>query len=403
MNRPTFHVCVATGQNLANLIPALQLRAAEVVILETEQMRESAGNLKRALSARGIEVRRVKFDDLTPETIIRSAERIAVELGERPLVLNATGGHKLMTLALVRAMNLADELHILYAETRHDRLDWLKPVAEVEPMDDVLKLEDVLLAQGFRLVRRGDRDVAWLGQMSEREPLTRLLGDRAERLSGLFGVLNHLADEALANEPDGPLRPVQHLQYPPKDGRVFREAQALGLVDWDGKTEVVFASDVAARYFRGGWLEEYVALKLRGLHPADCACDVEIESARERTRNQFDALVVHRNRLMVVECKTVRFGRDPVKDSDYIYKLAQLARSAGGIMASGLLLSARPVTEELRRRAAANGVAVLAADEIKDVVAHLEGWMDTRPSEQRAGPGLAGRQVTAGRKAYRRR
>lgn len=34
MTRPSLHVCVATGQNLANLIPALQSRAAEIVILK---------------------------------------------------------------------------------------------------------------------------------------------------------------------------------------------------------------------------------------------------------------------------------------------------------------------------------------------------------------------------------
>lgn len=48
-NRPTRHVCIATGQNLANLIPCLQLGAREVVILETPAMREAAGNLKCAL------------------------------------------------------------------------------------------------------------------------------------------------------------------------------------------------------------------------------------------------------------------------------------------------------------------------------------------------------------------
>jgi hypothetical protein len=167
----------------------------------------------------------------------------------------------------------------------------------------------------------------------------------------------------------------QILQYPPKDGRLLREAESLRLMKWDGVTEVVLANDHAARYFRGGWLEEYVDLKLRGLKPKDWACDVEIESAREGTPNQFDALVVHRNRLLVIECKTSRFGRDAAKDADYIYKLAQLARSVGGIMAHSLLLSARAVPGEVRRRAAANGVSLLAADDVKGLVGFLKGWM----------------------------
>lgn len=51
MERPYLHVCIATGQNLANLIPALQLRAGKVVILETAAMHNSARNLEAALRA----------------------------------------------------------------------------------------------------------------------------------------------------------------------------------------------------------------------------------------------------------------------------------------------------------------------------------------------------------------
>ena len=43
--KPIVHICIATGQNLANLIPALQLNASKVVILETPDMRDSAANL----------------------------------------------------------------------------------------------------------------------------------------------------------------------------------------------------------------------------------------------------------------------------------------------------------------------------------------------------------------------
>jgi len=106
MNRPTFHVCIATGQNLANLIPALQLGARRVAILETPAMKTSAQNLKTALVAHGIEVERHPFDDSTPERILASADEIATTLGERALVFNVTGGHKLMTLALSEKMRL---------------------------------------------------------------------------------------------------------------------------------------------------------------------------------------------------------------------------------------------------------------------------------------------------------
>jgi len=378
MTRPRLHVCIATGQNLANLIPAIQLQADEVVILETPAMRASAENLKAALKSRGIKARRLSFDDATPEAIVNSAQQAALELGVQPLVFNATGGHKLMTLALTDEMqDLAREnMHLLYCETRHDRLDWLKPDPVAEDMADVLKLEDVLLAQGYRIQTRSDRDVQWMTDADARASLTRTLGDGADKLARFFGTLNGLANEAL-NEPNGPFRLRQELPFTPggRNADLLRDAQKLGLLAWDTDTEIVFAHADAARYFRGGWLEEYVWLKLRGLRPAEAAINLKIETVGAKTDNELDAAIVHRNRLLIVECKTKRFGRDTSKDSDHIYKLAQLARQVGGIMGRGLLLSARPVDDDIRKRALDNQVDLLAAEEVKNLTDYLKRWM----------------------------
>ncbi len=378
MSRPRLHVCIATGQNLANLIPSIQLQADEVVILETREMRASAENLKAALKSRGIQVRRLPFDDSTPEAIVHSAQQAALELGVQPLVFNATGGHKLMTLALTDEMHAlaGDNLHLLYCETRHDRLDWLKPDPVAEDMADVLKLDDVLLAQGYRIQTRSDRDVQWMTDAHAREALTRSMGDGADKLAKFFGVLNRFADEAL-NEPNGPFKPRQELLFPPggRSADLLRDAQKLGLLAWDNDTEIVFNHADAARYFRGGWLEEYVWLKLRSLRPAESAINLRIETVGAKTDNELDAAVVHRNRLLIVECKTKRFGRDASKDSDHIYKLAQLARQVGGLMGRGLLLSARPVDESIRKRATDNQVDLLAAEELKNLTDYLKRWM----------------------------
>ena len=376
MHRPTLHLCIATGQNLVNLIPALQLGATEVVVLETPEMRAHAVQLRRALESRGIRVERQPFDDSTPQRIASEAEAVAMKLGERPLVFNATGGHKLMTLALARELPMMDDLHLLYLETRDNRLDWLLPEAQTEPMQDVLGIEDVLLTQGFRCLRNGTRDVAAQQAAHERATLTRRLGDEAKTLARFFGVLNWLASSALGDSAgSGALR--QQLKQAPRrhEEAVLQQAQALGLVHWDGTTELVFTSREAAVYFAGGWLEEYVATKLRGLRPRDHAINLEIESV-EGAKNEIDALVVHRNRALLIECKTARFGRDIEKDQSYVYKLAQLTRQVGGLMGKSLLLSARPVQAEILQRSSEYGVHVLAADKVGEFVDWMKSWMN---------------------------
>lgn len=376
MNRPTRHLCIATGQNLANLIPSLQLGATEVMILETPAMRDAATNLKRALEARNIACTRVPFDDANPETIRTSAETIAMELGTEALVFNATGGHKLMTLALAENLGaLADDLHLVYAETRYDRLDWLKPAPAMEPMTNALSIDDILRAQGYRRTGDGNQDAFWQAEADARASLTRKMGDEAERYERFFGTLNRLADYALAD--DDYFKPQQEFEYAPggRNAELLREARKIGLVRWDEDTVLSFMSPEAAAYFRGGWLEEYVWYKLRGLRPHDWAVNLKTQSYATQIENECDAIVVHRNRLLIIECKTSGFGRNEPRDAGYIYKLAQLGDQIGGMMSQKLLLSARPINADVRQRAKDYRVDILAAAEVRELVAYIRRWM----------------------------
>ena len=68
---PELHLCIATGQNAANFIPLKQLGAQDIRILETPDMAtlHSGANLKTALAPYAAQVRRIDFDDATPERI----------------------------------------------------------------------------------------------------------------------------------------------------------------------------------------------------------------------------------------------------------------------------------------------------------------------------------------------
>jgi Domain of unknown function (DUF1887) len=379
--RPSVHLCIATGQNLANLIPALQLDAQKVVIFETPAMKSAASHLKRALESHGITVQRCPFNDSTPETIQRNASEVGLEFGEGSVIFNATGGHKLMTLALTEELpKIADDVHLLYAETRHQRLDWLKPTAAMEPMQDVLKVDDFLLVQGYNRVKSADRDGHWQVDADARAALTRRLGDESDKLARFFGTLNKMAHMALPDKAKSkPFRPVQHFDFTPggRNAEILTLARELGLLSWDNDTEIVFSSEEAATYFGGGWLEEFVWLKLRGIKPFDHSLNLVIKTVGGDVPNELDAVVAHKNRLLVIECKTLRFGRDPSKDADLIYKLAQISKQVGGAMANSLLLSARPVGEEAAQRAKQYGVSVLAAEEVKNFTAFVRNWMES--------------------------
>lgn len=380
---PALHLCIATGQNLANLIPALQCGAREVWVLQTPEMRGRAGFLADALRARGIKVQRIDFPDDDVTTLHAQAAGIAERLDGRAVTINLTGGTKLMTLALTDT--LAEHLatgdacaqpHLVYTNTRHHRLDWLRPAPRSEAMADVLRLNDILLAQGYRRQQAsgGAEAAEWQRAADERKALTRYLGDNTAALARFFGPLNALAHRAL-NEPRGPWQPEQELDFTPgsANAELLRLAQAAGLLSWDGQTQVVFRDRAAAQYLGGGWVEELAGLKISGMRPSDWAPRLRVESTDGHTPNELDAVVVHRNRLLVVECKAAAARDNDV--ADWIYKASQLARNVGGQMAQPLLLSARAIGDLHRQRASEYGVHILAAAELAGLPDYLRRWM----------------------------
>jgi hypothetical protein len=373
MNHPV-HVCIATGQNAANLIPLLQYDAREVWILQTPAMKASAGHLATALGRQGRIIQRKDFADADTAQLRRSAQALALELDGCHVVLHATGGTKPMVLALRDELRLveagAGRLEILYAETQRQQIDWLGEQARTEPMADVLDLQRMLLVQGYRI--EGDNRHAQAQQRAQtRARMTRELGDHAGQYGGAFSALAALASRAA--ESSAPRDLTQIFDYAPggRFAKLLGMALEAQLLQWDEDTAVTFSSQEVARYFAGGWLEEFVLLKLSGglAAPERFSCNLRVVSG-EGVANEVDAMVMHRNRALLIECKTGRQD-DP---ADALYKLAQLRNQLGGSVASALYLSAQDLHESHLRRAREYRIEVLCGTRVAELVDWLRRW-----------------------------
>ena len=271
----------------------------------------------------------------------------------------------------------ATQPHLVYTDTRHRRLSWLKPTPRSETMVDVLKINDILLAQGYRCQdgSGGAETAHWHRSADERKALTRQLGDQAARLARFFGTLNWLAQCAL-NEPDGPWRPEQEFDFSPGgiSAEVLRSAQSAGVLSWDEHTQLVFRDRESAQYIGGGWIEEYAALKVSGMRPTQWAPRLRIESAEGHTPNELDVVLVHANRMLVIECKAAATRDNNV--AEWTYKASRLAQQVGGQMAQPLLLSAREISAIHRQRAKEYGVDILAGAELSNLPDYLRRWMN---------------------------
>lgn len=369
------HLCIATGQNAANFIPLKQLGAQDVWILETPAMKQqrSAANLTQALKPYVPHIRTLDFDDSNPQAIGRAAALLAEnDLDGRDVVLHITGGTKLMVLAIHRELALlstgSGHYQTLYADTQHLTLDWMGPPAAQQPMQDVLTLQDLLLLRGYR-ISNDARTAKDQQRAAARSAVSRAMGERAKALGRFFSTLAYKANQA--GEGAGL---QQQFDYPPGGdaAKLLKLANDQGLLQWStGGYEISFADTDSARFFAGGWTEEYVFLKLTGLLPqGQYAMNVRVSQSQSKTENEIDAIAVKNNRALLIECKS---GRQD-KAQDALYKLGQVVKQVGGLMAKGLYISAQPVSETDRQRAHEYGIDVLAADELTQLSSWLRQW-----------------------------
>ncbi len=369
------HLCIATGQNAANLIPVKQLKAAEVWILETPAMKavHSGADLKTALARYVKQIRQVDFDDATPLAIKASALRLADRsLDGRDVIFHVTGGTKLMVLAIHDQLKLLNSgsgrFRVLYADTQHQMLDWLDDTPAQVAMQDVLTLQDLLLVRGYRTTN-DTRHAQAQQRATGRAKVTSEMGDKAGLHGGFFSALATVANRAADG---GRLRQTFDFTPGGQHAKLLALAARNGLIEWTtGDPSLAFADVQVAKYFAGDWPEEYVFLKMTGMFPpGQFALNAKVIQARTKTENEIDAMVVHKNRALIVECKTSR----QIKAQDAIYKLSQIVRQVGGLMAKGLYVSAQQVKEPDRRRAEEYGVDVLAGDELPSIKKYLHDW-----------------------------
>lgn len=382
------HVCLVSDQTLANLIPALMDRPDKVCLVATDSMLRKG--LPRRLSAilerKGIRTETIEgAPDAGIGAILEFAGRAAARITQREpsarLVLNATGGTKLMALGFTEALRNRAE-RIIYTDTSHRRIECLPAaggaLGDTLPMRDVLDVNTYLSAQGFDIERSRSDEESWLRTARVRRAVCEYLAVRlADRdVQNLVGALNGLAHQAL--DEDGRLvAPRQELEDEPRSPwpEILRRLQDFGLVRFQGRT-IEFLDVSGARFLHGDWLEEYAWHVVADAKPFDVRLGVEGRWSDARSaRNEFDVLATHMNELLFVECKTLRHGREDARDADLLYKVDSLGQDVRGLFGTTWLVTARTPAPEMIGRAHQQGVTLLGPAEVARLAGHVRNWM----------------------------
>lgn len=427
--RPVLHLCIATGETLANLLPLQQLAWDRVVILRTPEMSERARHLEALV--REIATRRggsgdavVEYIDMPSDTLMvdieatfwRIAEDLQVRYPDHDWVANISGGTKPMTLAAYRAMR--PHAKLLYCDTRQDRIEVIHPPGEVPQAvpPDLLDLDLLLHAQGYVVRDKRSVSAADISPLTQRIKVTATLalgGDaRRVRMSGdspgnlgrpLVAILHELASNSRARtRADGvvisPFAPVQVLhgvapdELSPGVLKLLDCMVDTGLLrDWrrpaDGsRVEIEITSDEAAAFLAGGYLEEYVLLCAidLGLQPSQFAGNVRIDVIDPSPNrigsdmNELDLALVWRNRLLIVECKAGRVLYERGAPQTVVNKLAALRNAAGPFgslwLASRAFLNIQLNADLIDRMKLHRVEGVSGEDELRSLPKKLAAW-----------------------------
>ena len=388
------HVVLVSDQVLQNLIPILMERPAWVFLVLTEEMARRGADRRLTRQLRSAEAQIIRCGHC-PDTGFPQIQAFANQVAETVLnagadteiVLNATGGNKLMSLGFVEAFR-GIASRILYTDTAHRRIEYLSSAAQdasvpaPTPMSNVLDVPAYLRAQGFQFQRAVSDDAEWRDTAAARKAVCKFLGRRIADpgLQRFIGTMNYLAGRALERLPDSRQErlaaPVQSFAHPPHG--LWQETMAqlatADLLSWEPGAEYFRFTDLAAAQFvRGGWLEEYAyhAVHDAGVHDARLGVEGTWDNQAAMT-NEFDVLACHLNQLLHIECKTLRY-RDE-NDNEIAYKLDSLGDDVRGLFGRTWLLSAREPTEVLIARARRARIRLVPPSELQHLRDLVRAW-----------------------------
>jgi len=388
---PALHLCIATGQQLPNAAPIKLCAWDRVVIFASPKMADSATKLaafvadeaERRGQPQSAQALHFTLPDGGSLRQLRAAVQAAIlqlrrVFPQHQLVLNITGGLKLMTLAF--ADTLRGQARILYCDAERGVLESVEPEGEeAVALGPELDFANYMRVQGFWIDRGGVPALQYQKQMQARRAITATLALRLPKISpdllamigaapcrGLAAALHKLAADAAnsARTEDDFFAAVQEANLL-DDSRISPEGmvliqhlkQARLLVKG---TEVAagarrqrfcFADASAARYLAGGYLEEFAWLSAMatGLPDTHIGLNAHLDPLKRRQGRHSDALnevdvgVAWNSRLLLIECKAGRQLSTGEKAQPIVNKLVAVRNAVGGPLARAWVVGNTPL------------------------------------------------------------
>ena len=373
----TVMVAIASGQILQNVLPLLAMKTMPshlyLLVSSDAQAKASAAKVAAFCTTKGVphtvisDMPDSSLDEIQRFVREKCVSKIQKEFPKARIVLNATGGNKMMSSGAASIIERFGD--VIYCDTANERIEYFCPSQEhINLQPGLLSLDDYFSAQGLRILSNecASRNKSHLDQIEKfafttREIVRLLAGRFGGDVQNSIGQLNFAAMniEKQSNE-KGIWEPSQKVRgvIDKRLAEVLNRTKNLGVKI--ERNVVLFSNErtpdaeAAISYLKGGWLEHYCFLVMRDINLPQkyWDCNVKIDPAdmppmrmndgKEVSINEIDLAVTWHNRVLLVECKT---GRQLEQNSkEIIPKLKAIRDYAGGTMAEAMVLSSNNFT-----------------------------------------------------------
>jgi hypothetical protein len=371
-------VAIVSGQPDPVLAPFLSsaFNAKQALLITTPETRAGHRHehLEAVLKPRGIRVESLHLQSSTDLEVFQRELQGAIKQRQQRnerIAFNASGGTKLLAIAAFEVAYSAD-VPTFYVDV--ETIHWYGDPADKRLPGRIMieqKLPEFLRGHGLLIESKGGSSVK-----PEWQELARRWVDESGKPHHGIGKLNYLAcaaqDKLWADMVPKDIEDTQ-LQLRLED------AERAGLLGFSG-TRVVFTSEDARALCNGLWLEYHALRELQKLKQEDIGiADIEgsVELSRvdgRMVRNEIDALCLHNNRLLLIECKTIntQTQRNVDRVMGALFKLAELRRNIGGIRADALLVSYEPIAQVDRERARLLNIHVCEGQQLRQLGEQLQ-------------------------------
>jgi putative CRISPR-associated protein (TIGR02620 family) len=399
---------VASAQTLPNVLPILARNTLPkmlyIVVSKSAFAKQAAQTIAHIAGLLAIPV---KYLDDAPTAPLSSVQEFAEDklktirkkFPAARIVLNATGGTKIMSNGFSRAVGVAGE--IIYCDTENDCIEYFSPQGRKPDVlqPELLDLQTYLLSKGVKITHCASSVPGWMETARSREKLTRhfvkkLAGHSPEIGVNAIGYLNLIATQALPvkkQKNGGKAKPWEPIQNFPLSKDLAGRIEEYGIWEQLPDKKIKFTDESFAEYIRGGWLEEYAALTMEqlGVDQKHWGVGVKItplvKDAEEKSHddlNELDLAVVWRNRLLVIECKTGKQVQGG-ESQDILNKLEAIRSYAAGSFGQFWLLSVRFADSIAVKRANEYRIELHEREAIALLPELIADWMRLNNADQK--------------------